>query len=191
MTDNERDFGNVDEAPDRIDPELADDLGPELELRGDMLEADLEAARADAESWRDKALRATAEFDNFRKRTARERADERMRAGERIVSELLPVIDDLERAIEHTTGGGDLEHLLGGVEAVRAKFLGVFEREGVTVIDPVGEEFDPHQHEAVGQRDDVSVPEHTVVEVLRRGYAMGERIVRHAMVIVSTGGPGK
>lgn len=175
--------------PDLRDPELEADLGAELEFRGDVLEDELAAARTEAEEWRDKALRATADFDNFRKRTMREREDERRRAGERIVGEFLPVIDDLQRAIDHAKAGDDLEHLLQGVEAVNAKLMTVLEREGVGVIDPLGEPFDPHKHEAVGQRDDASAAEHTVVEVLRKGYEMGDRVVRHAMVIVSTGGP--
>jgi molecular chaperone GrpE len=178
-----------EERPDPRDPELEDDLGAELEFRGDVLETELAAARAEADAWRDKALRATAEFDNYRKRTMREREEERRRAGERIVGEMLPVIDDLQRAIEHATEGGDLEHLLHGAEAVNSKMVSVLEREGVGVIDPLGQPFDPHKHEAVGQREDPSAPEHTVLEVLRKGYEMGDRVVRHAMVIVSTEGP--
>jgi molecular chaperone GrpE len=173
----------------RLDPELEGDLGPELELRGDVLGSELDAARSEAESWREKCLRASADLDNFRKRTARERADEQRRAAERVVLELLPVIDDLERTIDHTTAGGDLTHLLDGVEAVHAKFVGVLTREGVEIIDPFGKPFDPHKHEAVGQREDAEVPEHTVIEVLRKGYEMGGRVIRHAMVMVSTGGP--
>lgn len=178
-------------APDAgaIDPDLEENLGPELELRGDRLQAELEGARADAASWRDKALRATADLDNFRKRTARERDEERHRAHERIVRELLPVIDNLERAIEHATAGGDIEQLLGGVEAVHKQVIGVLEAEGVQLIDPFGEPFDPNKHQAVSQREDTEVAEHTVVEVLRKGYELGGRVVRPAMVVVSTGGP--
>ncbi len=183
-------FGDPAGVPS-VDPELEADLGPELETRGDVIAGELESAQAEAAEWREKALRAAAELDNFRKRTAREREEERCRAGERVISELLPVMDDFERAIEHATTGGDPEHLLEGVQAVYAKFGTVLDREGVVVLDPKGEAFDPHKHEAVGQREDASVPEHTVVEVLRKGCSMGERIVRPAMVIVSTGGPGK
>lgn len=179
------------DAPDvgGVDPDVEDNLGPELELRGDQLEGELMAAREDAASWRDKALRATADLDNFRKRTARERDEERQRAHERIVRELLPVIDNLERAIEHTTAGGDVEQLLGGVEAVHKQLIGVLESEGVQLIDPFGQHFDPNKHQAVSQREDEAFPEHTVVEVLRKGYELGGRVVRPAMVVVSSGGP--
>jgi len=172
-----------------IDPELADDLGPELELRGDMLEVELEAARAEAAELKDRSLRVQAEFENFRKRITREREEERRRAGERLVAELLPVIDNLERAIDHTTAGGDLKHLLTGVEAVHKQLLAVLGKEGVTVIDPFGQPFDPTTQQAVSQREDSEVPEGTVVEVFQKGYELGGRVVRSAMVVVSTGGP--
>jgi len=177
------------DSQDAIDPELAEDLGPELELRGDQLQAELEALRVESAEYRDHAMRAQAEFDNFRKRITREREEERRRAGERLVSELLPALDNLERAIEHTTAGGDLKHLLAGVEAVHAQILGVLGKEGVSVIDPTGEHFDPMLQQAVSQREDASVPEGTVIEVFQKGYSLGERVIRSAMVVVSTGGP--
>jgi len=171
------------------DPELIDDLGPELELRGDVLEDELSSALAEAAELKDRVLRTQAEFDNFRKRIAREREDERKRASERLVGEVLPVIDNLERAIEHTTAGGDLKHLLAGVEAVHTQLVGVLGKEGVEVIDPFGEPFDPTQHQAMSQREDAEVFEGTVVDVFQKGYVMGGRVVRPAMVVVSTGGP--
>lgn len=176
----------ADEPVEQRDPDVEANIPSELPFRGDVLEAGLEEARRQATEWQDKALRATAELDNFRKRTARERVDERQRAGERIIGELLPVVDDLERAVEHAEEG---DPLLEGVRAVHAKLLRVLENEGAEVIDPMGEPFDPHRHEAVSQREDASVPEHTVVEVFRKGYALGSRVVRHAMVVVSSGGP--
>lgn len=177
-----------DDAPD-TDPELIEDLGAEFELRGDQIDAELEAARNEASEARDRALRAQAEFDNFRKRITREREEERRRAGERLVGELLPVIDNLERAIEHTTAGGDLKHLLTGVEAVHSQLVGVLGKEGVEVIDPFGEPFDPNTQQAVSQREDAEVPEGTVVDVFQKGYSLGGRVIRSAMVVVSTGGP--
>jgi molecular chaperone GrpE len=177
------------DSQDAIDPELQDDLGAEFELRGDMLEAELEALRVESAEHRDRAMRAQAEFDNFRKRITREREEERRRASERLVTELLPALDNLERAIAHTTAGGDLKHLLAGVEAVYAQIVGVLGKEGVTVIDPTGEHFDPMTQQAVSQREDDSVPDGTVVEVFQKGYSLGERVIRSAMVVVSTGGP--
>jgi len=172
-----------------IDPELEADLGPELAYRGDTLEAELEALRDELVSWRDRAQRAQAEFENYRKRVQRDQADAIARAGERVISEMLPSLDNLERAIDHTAAGGDLKQLLSGVEAVHQQVLGVFAREGVTVIDPFGQQFDPYKHEAVGQREDADVPEGTVLDVYQKGYEMHGRVLRHAMVVVATGGP--
>jgi molecular chaperone GrpE len=116
----------------------------------------------------------------------------RARAGQRIVEELIPVLDDLDRAIDHTVAsaasGKELEHLLTGVEMVRSRILAVFGSEGVTVIDPFGQAFDPHLHQALAERADPELPEHTVVEVYQKGYLMGGRVIRPASVVVSTGG---
>jgi molecular chaperone GrpE len=174
------------------DPELEEDLGALLGADRDA-EAALQAARDEAVRNLATAQRWQAEFENYRKRQERDLADLRGRAGERIVTELIPVLDELDRAIEHTVAsaasGGELEHLLSGVEMVRTRILNVFEKEGVEVIDPFGAAFDPNLHHAIGQREDADVPEHTVVEVYQKGYLMGGRVVRPAMVIVSAGGP--
>ena len=187
-----------------VDPELVSDLGPELELRGDVMEAELEAARAEVDELRDRVLRGQAEFDNFRKRTSREREDERKRATKNLVTELLPAIDNLERAIEHSmasnsvalsgslfsaSDGGELTSLLSGVEAVHAQILAALRKEGVEVIDPLGESFDPTTQQAVSQQEDAEVADGTVLAVFQKGYSMGGLVIRHAMVVVSTGGP--
>jgi molecular chaperone GrpE len=187
-----RDDERAPKAAPGTDPELVEDLGALLGADRDAGAA-LEAARDEAARNLAAAQRWQAEFENYRKRQERDLADLRVRAGERIVTELIPVLDDLDRAIEHTVAsaasGGELEHLLSGVEMVRTRILTVFEKEGVEVIDPFGAAFDPNMHHAVGQREDAKVPEHTVVEVYQKGYLMGGRVVRPAMVIVSAGGP--
>jgi molecular chaperone GrpE len=176
----------------RIDPELEQDIASQLtgtECGEDALAAIRdEAARnlATAKRWQ-------AEFENYRKRQERDTVEMRTRAGERIVIELFPVIDDLDRAIDHTVASGvegaELEQLLRGVEMVRSRILGVFAKEGVEVIDPFGQPFDPNAHHAVSQRDDAEVAEHTVLEVYQKGYRLGGRVIRPAMVVVSAGGP--
>jgi molecular chaperone GrpE len=188
--------GSHDEhAPRRApgtDPELESDLRALLDVESGA-EAALDSARDEAARNLASAQKWQAEFENYRKRQERDLADMRSRAGERIVTELIPVLDDLDRAIAHTVAsaasGVELDHLLAGVEMVRSRIVGVFEKEGVEVIDPLGAEFDPNMHHAVGQRDDATVPEHTVVEVYQKGYVMAGRVVRPAMVIVSAGGP--
>jgi molecular chaperone GrpE len=165
------------------------DLGPELEMRGDQLEAEIEAARTEAAEWRDKGMRAQAEFENVRKRLETRHADALLRAGERIIEALLPVIDDFDRAIDHAVADGS--DVAEGLSAVQRKLLDVLKREGAVQIDPLGEEFDPARHNAVQMRDDTEVPDHTVVDVLQKGYEMHGRVLRPAMVVVSTGGPAR
>ncbi len=175
-------------APD-VDPELLEDLGAELPLRGDQLEADLETALAEAREWQDKAMRVQAEFENVRRRLEARHEDALLRAGERVVSALLPVIDDLERAIDHAAGSGD--EVTEGLVAVSRKLSEVIGREGCQVIDPLGDRFDPNKHNAVQMREDLEVEDHTVVEVFQKGYEMHGRVLRPAMVVVSTGGPAR
>lgn len=182
MTDSH----DKDLAPD-TDPELLDDLGAELPLRGDQIEARLEAALAEADEWREKGMRAQAEFENVRRRLEARHDDALLRASERVVAALLPVIDDLERAVDHAAdGSGDVTE---GLSAVNRKLLDVVAREGCEAIDPIGAEFDPNSHNAVQMREDDTVEDHTVVEVYQKGYRMHGRVLRPAMVVVSTGGP--
>ena len=182
-------FGDSPGVVPAVDPELEADLGAEFPLRGDQMEGELEAARVEAAEWRDKGMRAQAEFENTRKRLETRHADALLRAGERIVEGLFPVLDDLDRAIDHAVADGS--DFSDGLDAVRRKLLAVLEREGCSPIDPFGEPFDPERHQAVQMRDDAEVPDQTVVEVLQKGYEMHQRVLRPAMVVVSTGGPGR
>lgn len=174
-----------------LDPELEGDLGAEFDLRGDNVERELEAARSEAAGHLETAQRLQAEFENYRRRVTRDQADLVARAGQRIIEELLPVLDNMERAIDHTTAGGDLKQLVTGVEMVHQQVLDVFGKEGVEIIDPLGEAFDPQLHQAVNQQEDPEVPDGTVLDVFQKGYALGGRIVRPAMVVVSMGGPAR
>jgi molecular chaperone GrpE len=179
------------------DPSLEEDLPAQVELDEEgaaaacdfTLDEQLFAAREEAAAHRDRAMRAQAEFENYRKRMQREQADLVSRAAERVVSEMLPALDNLERALVHVKEGGDAAQLLKGVEMTHGQIVDVLAKEGVEVIDPVGEPFDPVQHQAVGQKEDPSVPDHTVAAVYLRGYRMGGRVVRPASVVVAVGGP--
>lgn len=172
-----------------IDPELEEDLGAEFELRGDQQTAALDEARAEAATHLETAQRVQAEFENFRKRMMREQTDVVKRAGERIVLSLLPVIDNLERALDHAVEQGTGEEFLTGVEMVLGQLRDILGKEGVEALDPFGSQFDANRHQAVGQQEDLEVPEGTVVEVYQKGYTMHERVIRSAMVVVATGGP--
>lgn len=138
---------------------------------------------------RDRYVRLQAEWDNYRKRTQAERESERIRAAEGLVTDVLPVLDDLERAIAHAKETGEGGTLTDGVEAIQNKFLQILERHKVSQIPAQDEPFDAMKHQAVGTEEDSNVPEETVIKVFQQGYTMGERVIRPAMVITSTGGP--
>ena len=149
-------------------------------------EDELAKAKAEAAEMRDQFLRLQAEWDNFRKRTAAERESEKVRASEKLVKDLIPVVDDLERALEHAQQAGYGGSLTGGVEAVTNKFLQILSKHKVEQIKAEGEPFDPMRHQAVGTQPDPTVPEETVVNVYQKGYQMGDRVLRPAMVVTST-----
>ena len=145
-------------------------------------------AKAEAADWQDKYLRLHAEWDTYRRRTNEQRAQEKARATEKLVESLLPVLDDFERTIDYATTNGE-SGLLGGVEAVHSKLVSVLEKDGVEVISPEGQAFDALEAQAVATVDDPSVPDETVAQVYQKGYRMGAKVLRPAMVTVTTGGP--
>ena len=148
----------------------------------------VEKAQAEAKDEQDKYLRLHAEWDTYRRRTAEQREQERLRAGEKLVEKLLPVIDDFERTIDYAEKNGEAG-LIDGVKAVHSKFVNVLETGGVQVINPAGQAFDALECQAVATVDDASVPDETVHEVYQKGYKMGTKVLRAAMVTVTTGGP--
>ena len=157
----------------------------------DSVSDQIEAAKQQAAEANDRFLRLQADWDNYRRRTAQERLDERQRATEKLVVDLLPVIDDLERAIEHADNLTDpaAQQFVEGVSAVCNKLVNVLNKEGVEVVNPVGEAFDPLSHQAVSQIEDTQAYDETVAQVYQKGYRMGGKDIRTAMVVVTHGGP--
>jgi molecular chaperone GrpE len=145
-------------------------------------EVELEALRAENEELIEALQRVKADFDNYRKRAAREQESLAARAGERIVKELLPVLDDLERALEaaHAHEEAKLEE---GVELVHRALAQILEREGLAPIETDGR-FDPHVHEALLTQPSAA-EEGAVIEVLQKGYRLGDRVLRPARVVVA------
>ena len=139
---------------------------------------ELAQAKAEAADWQDKYLRLHAEWDTYRRRTNEQRAQEKARATEKLV----------ESTIDYATTNGE-SGLLGGVEAVHSKLVSVLEKDGVEVISPEGQAFDALEAQAVATVDDPSVPDETVAQVYQKGYRMGAKVLRPAMVTVTTGGP--
>jgi len=148
------------------------------------LTEELNAAQAEALENRDLYLRARADLDNFRKRSQREREDLLKFSNETILRELLPVIDNLERALQHAATDGD-SGLLQGVELTLGQFSKVLEKFNVVAIDAVGEPFDSARHEAIGQIESADQPVNTVVQMLQKGYLLNERLLRPAMVLIA------
>ena len=163
------------------------------ELRNQVKDAE-EAKKASedkAHEAADRVNRLQADWENYRRRTAKERLEERDRATEKLIGSLLPVVDDMERAIEHarTQQLDDASRqFVDGVDAVRAKLMSVFEHEGVEAIDPAGEAFDPNIHQAVGRVEDAAQYDETVNDVYQKGYRMAGKVLRPAMVTVTYGG---
>lgn len=151
-------------------------------------EAAADAAAREAAEWKDKYVRLHAEWDTYRRRQKEQRENEKALAAERLVSSLIPVIDDLERSIDYAKNNGEVG-LLSGVEAVLTKFVNTLEKDGVMVIDPAGDAFDALEAQAVGTVEDAEQFDETVAEVYQKGYKMGNKVLRPAMVTVTTGGP--
>jgi len=180
----------AEEAAEEAASEEADVEGAEVSEEFEDLspEAILEQAQAQAQEWQDKYLRLHAEWDTYRRRMKEQREEEKILATEGLVKGLIPVIDDFERAIDHAQKNGE-EGLLGGVSAIRTKLGEVLTQQGVVIIDPAGQAFDAIEAQAVATVDDPSVPDETVAEVYQKGFRMGNKVLRPAMVTVTTGGP--
>ena len=174
------DANKIREERDELQKKLAD------------VEDQIEVAKKEASEATERMLRLQADWENYRRRTAAERLAEKERAAEGLVTSLLPVIDDIERAIEHAgvaDGDTQFQQFVDGVSAVHAKMLGVLAKEGVEPVDPAGEAFDPLAHQAVGRVEDKDAYDETVAQVYQKGYRMGDKVIRSAMVTVTYGGP--
>lgn len=151
-------------------------------------EAAVAKAKEEAAEWQGKYLRLHAEWDTYRRRMKEQREEESRRATEKLVEDIIPVLDDFERSINYANENGE-EGLLGGVTAVYAKLNEVLVKEGVEIIDPVGQPYEALEAQAVATVDNPNVPDETVEQVYQKGYRMGNKVIRPAMVTVAVGGP--
>jgi molecular chaperone GrpE len=149
------------------------------------------------EELKDRALRAAAEMENLRRRTARDVHDARTYAIAAFARDMLSVSDDLGRALSaipaeaRAAGDAGFKALIEGVEITERAMLVTMERHGVKKLDPQGEKFDPNFHQAMFEVPNPDVPAGTVIQVVQAGYSIGERVLRPAMVGVARGGPAK
>lgn len=145
-----------------------------------------ETVADDLRKLNDRYLRTRADFDNFRKRTERDKEDFRKYAMATILRDLLPVLDNFDRALDHAEEGDDFHR---GVLLIYKQLWDVLQKAGLKVIEEVGVRFNPNIHEAVIREEDPSVPSQTVTAVLQKGYFLHDRLLRPALVKVAVGGP--
>ncbi len=151
------------------------------------LRQQLVAKEGEAKDNYDRFVRQIAELDNFKKRASREREDGIRFANEVLIKDLLPIVDNLERAVAHASGGGNGKPLVEGVEMVLKGFLDVLSKHGVSQIVALGQSFDPAKHEAMAQLDSESHAPNSVIDEHQRGYFYRERLLRPALVTIAKG----
>ncbi len=180
-----------DDVHDQVANEQSEDSAPQA-IEGGRTDAgaareqpsiDVDALTRERDEYYDRLLRKTAEFDNYRKRVERERREQAEYAAADVLEDLLPLVDDLERALQADAQTG--EAYRKGVELIHRQMLELLRRRGVTPVESVGREFDPHVHQAVTYEAVPGHPEGEVVEEFRRGYKLRDRLLRPAMVKVA------
>lgn len=134
---------------------------------------------------KDQLLRKAAEFDNFKRRTENDFSALTRYAGENIITQLLPVLDDLHRSLKSIKDKGESESIYKGIELIYTKFFKALEAQGLKTMDVVGKEFDVNFHDALMQMPRGDVPPHTVLEEVEKGYLLFDKVIRHAKVVVS------
>lgn len=143
------------------------------------IKSEIDLLKEEAAEGKNKLLRALADFDNFKKRTAQEREQFVLFANEALITELLPIIDGFTRAMEHAP-----EKIIKGIALIKKQFEDVLRKFGVAEIDALGKPYDPNQHEAVLNKEHAG-PEGIIIEEMQKGYALHKRVIRPSMVIVS------
>jgi molecular chaperone GrpE len=177
--------------PETTDTHSTKDAAPEpafapasAEAKGD----ELAAARKEAAEARDRHLRAVADLENFRRRTVREKEELRLYAASRVLEDLLPVLDSLSLGLEASRQpNAELKTLVGGVEIAAQQLKAALANHGLAEINPAGQPFDPHRHEALSHQPSDTVPAEHVLAVVRTGFMLHNRLLRPASVIVSSG----
>ena len=177
---------NIEEEALNETPVEENEASAEEELKAEEEEVDeITNLKSQISTLNDKYLRSVAEFDNYRKRTLKERAELILNGGEKVISAILPVIDDMERAIENGAKTDDPEVLREGMTLIHQKFVKILEGQGVSLIETADADFDTDVHEAVamvpGMGDD---KKGKVIDCLQKGYKLNDKVIRHAKVAV-------
>lgn len=167
----------------------AENAGEEKETEiseEEKIAKELEETKQALEDYKDKYLRLSAEFDNYRKRTMKEKAELIKNGGEKAISAILPILDDLERALQNMQKAEDVKAMYEGIDLIHQKFLKNLGNEGLEKMNPVGEAFDTDFHEAIAL---VPAPEEAqkgkVLDCVQTGYKLNDKVIRHAKVVVA------
>lgn len=171
---------------ENAEQQVAAEAAEEQQEVADPVMQELEAAKATIEEQKDKYLRLSAEFDNYRKRTLKEKAELIKNGGEKAISAILPILDDLERALQNMQKADDVKAMYEGIDLIYQKFLKGLSQEGLQKMEPVGEAFDTDYHEAVAL---VPAPSEDqkgkVLDCVQTGYKLNDKVIRHAKVVVA------
>lgn len=173
--ENTQETTTTNESDQAVKEDTITEREPKEENEVAKLEAELQEEK-------DKYLRLLAEYDNFRKRSAKEKLESFGDATAKVVLDILPVYDNFERALQAESTD---ENFKKGVEMIFNNFTDVLKKIGVEAIDPLGQEFDPNFAQAVNQVEDENYGENTVCQVFQKGYKLGDKIIRYAMVVVA------
>ena len=149
------------------------------------LKAIIEKVEAERDEMKDKFIRKVAEFDNFKRRTEQEQQSLFRYAGEHLAVKILPVVDDLERSLQHSDDTADIKTFVLGVQMIYDKFVKILSDQGITKMQTVGTAFDVAFHDALMQMPSNEVPPHTIMQEVLPGYLYKDKVIRHAQVIVS------
>ncbi len=175
-------------ASEVLEAEVMDEPAPKLKSVPPVGELRVDP-QAEIARLRDQLLRTAADFDNFRKRARREQEDATRRGRETTVKDLLPIFDNLERAAAHAESGADTKAVSDGIRMVTKQFVDTLDRMGIKRVATVGQPFDPARHEAIQHLESKEHPAGIIVAEVQGGYAIGDFLVRPAMVVVSKGAP--
>ena len=178
LSDEELGDEGIDDTPLHGDDNMSEDELPEDDNSAKV------AGAADGQEWKDKYLRLSAEFDNFRKRTLREKMDLISSGGEDVLKSMLPLMDDMDRAVKAAEEARDMVGMKEGVELIAHKLRETLHSKGVTEIQSVGQPLDTDLHEAVALLPVEEGHKGKIIDVVQKGYIMKDKVIRHAKVVV-------
>lgn len=187
MANENKEAENIEEALKNVVEETAEQTEntENTEAQPEIAKDPLEEALAEIEDLKKQLLYKAAEFDNYRKRTLKEKAELILNGGEKTITAILPVIDDMERALDTMKNADNVEAVVEGVELIHKKFVGILEKQGVKAIETQDAAFDTDLHEAIAQ---IPAPmeelKGKIIDCTLKGYKLNEKVIRHSQVVV-------